>query len=202
MKRGDFSGLVDAQGRLITIFDPATGRDVNGVWTRDPFPGNIIPANRISATASAMMKYYPDPNYTTAGVAPWQNNLDYPEHFNKDLFWNWVLKIDHNFGEKDRAFFRWGENERNEVRNTTAIRSGPAQAGNCPLAGQPGHRRRLGAHLRPGRCSTCVAATRTSWSGATPKKDRVRLDGILALEPRQPDAQQRDRRHLPDRQHG
>jgi hypothetical protein len=133
MKRGDFSGLVDAQGRLISIFDPATGRDVNGVWTRDPFPGNIIPADRISPTAKAMMQYYPDPNYTTAGVAPWQNNLDYPEHFNKDLFWNWVFKVDHNFGEKDRAFFRWGENERNEVRNTTAIRSGPAQNGQLPL---------------------------------------------------------------------
>jgi len=79
------------------------------------------------------MQYYPDPNYTTAGVAPWQNNLDYPEHFNKDLFWNWVFKVDHNFGEKDRAFFRWGENERNEVRNTTPIRSGPAQNGQLPL---------------------------------------------------------------------
>ncbi len=30
-------------------------------------------------------------------------------------------------------FFRWGENERNEVRNTSAIRSGPAQDGQLPL---------------------------------------------------------------------
>jgi hypothetical protein len=133
MKNGDFSGLVDAQGRQIIIYDPATGREVNGVWTRDPFPGNRIPADRISATARAIMKYYPDPNYVTAGAAPWQNNLDYPEHFNKDLFWNWVGKVDHNFSAKDRAFFRWGENERNEVRNTTAIRSGPAQNGQLPL---------------------------------------------------------------------
>jgi hypothetical protein len=133
MKNGDFSGLVDAQGRPIIIYDPATGRDVNGVWTRDPFPGNRIPADRISATARAIMKYYPDPNYVTAGAAPWQNNLDYPEHFNKDLFWNWVGKVDHNFSANDRAFFRWGENERNEVRNTTPIRSGPAQNGQLPL---------------------------------------------------------------------
>jgi hypothetical protein len=133
MKNGDFSGLVDASGRQIIIYDPATGRDVNGVWTRDPFPGNRIPADRISATARAIMKYYPDPNYVTAGAAPWQNNLDYPEHFNKDLFWNWVGKVDHNFSGKDRAFFRWGENERNEVRNTTPIRSGPAQNGQLPL---------------------------------------------------------------------
>lgn len=132
-KLGDFSGLMDAQGRPIIIYDPLTGRDVDGVWTRDPFPGNRIPADRISATARAIMKYYPDPNYTAAGTAPWQNNLDYPEHFNKDLFWNWVGKVDHNFSGNDRAFFRWGENKRNEVRNTTAIRSGPAQNGQLPL---------------------------------------------------------------------
>ena len=133
MKTGDFSGLVDAQGRPIIIFDPATGRDVNGVWIREPFPGNRIPAERINPTARALMQYYPDPNYTTAGAAPWQNNLDYAEHFNKDLFWNWVGKVDHNFGVNDRAFFRWGENERNEIRNTTPIRTGPAQNGQLPL---------------------------------------------------------------------
>jgi len=133
MRAGDFSGLVDAQGRLITIYDPVTGRDVNGVWTRDPFPGNRIPAGRISPTARAFLNYFPDPNYTTAGVAPWQNNLDYPEHFNKDTFWNFVVKIDHNFGSKDRAFVRWGENKREERRNTTAIRSGPGQNGQLPL---------------------------------------------------------------------
>ncbi len=133
MKNGDFSQLTDAQGRRIVIYDPATGRDVNGVWTRDPFPNNIIQPDRISPTARAIMKYYPDPNYQTAGAAPWQNNLDYPEHFNKDLFWNWVGKVDHNFGTNDRMFFRWGENERNEVRNTSAIRSGVAQDGQLPL---------------------------------------------------------------------
>ena len=134
MKNGDFSGLVDASGRQIVIYDPRTGRDVNGVWTRDPFPGNRIPADRISPTARAIMQYWPDPNGSTAGVAPWQQNLLWPEHFNRDLFWNWVGKVDHNFGANDRAFFRWGENERNEIGNRgNAIRSGPGQAGQLPL---------------------------------------------------------------------
>src|SRR4051812_2243650 len=133
MKNGDFSNLVDASGRLITIYDPATGHDVNGVWTRDPFPGNRIPADRISATAKALLPYFPAPNGTTAGVAPWQQNLQYPEHFNKDVFWNWVGKVDHNFSANDRVFFRWGENKRNEIRNTSAIRTGPAQDGQLPL---------------------------------------------------------------------
>jgi hypothetical protein len=134
MKNGDFSNLVDASGRLITIYDPATGRDVNGVWTRDPFPGNIIPADRINPTAQAIMKYFPDPNNVDPSVAPWQRNLAWAEHFNKDLFWNWVGKVDHNFGANDRAFFRWAENERNEIGNRgNAIRSGPAQDGQLPL---------------------------------------------------------------------
>ena len=133
MKRGDFSGLVDAQGRLITIYDPATGHDVNGVWTRDPFMGNIIPPGRIDATAQKFLQYYPSPNCSTPGVAPWQTNLCYNEHYNKDKFWNWVGKVDQNFGSKDRTFFRWGKNQRNELRNTTPIRTGPAQNGQLPL---------------------------------------------------------------------
>ena len=38
MKTGDFSELVDAAGKPIIIYDPATGRDVNGLWVRDPVP--------------------------------------------------------------------------------------------------------------------------------------------------------------------
>ena len=49
------------QGRLITIYDPATGRDVNGVWTRDPFPGNRIPADRIIPTAQTLIAVLPGP---------------------------------------------------------------------------------------------------------------------------------------------
>src|SRR6476620_1629906 len=97
MKAGDFSHLVNAQGQLITIYDPATGHDVNGVWTRDAFPNNKIPADRINAAARALLQYFPDPNCSTPGVAPWNSNLCYNEHFNQDKFWNWVGKVDHNF---------------------------------------------------------------------------------------------------------
>src|SRR5919108_1518066 len=65
MRNGDFSGVVDAQGRQVVIYDPATGRDVNGVWTRDPFPGNIIPSQRINETARKIMQYWPEPNGST-----------------------------------------------------------------------------------------------------------------------------------------
>jgi hypothetical protein len=134
MRNGDFSGLVDASGNLIRIYDPLTGRDVNGVWTRDQFPGNRIPLNRLNQTAQAIMRYYPLPNNVDPSVAPWQRNLAWAEHFNKDVFWNWVGKVDHNFSANDRVFFRWAENERNEIGNRgNAIQTGPAQAGQLPL---------------------------------------------------------------------
>ena len=130
MRNGDFSQYVDVLGRQIVIYDPLT-TDANG--NRQPFPGNIIPADRISPMAKALLAYYPLPDGSTPGVAPWQSNLRYDEHFNKDIFWNWVGKVDHNFTNKDRTFFRWGKNARHEVRNTTAIRTGPAQNGQLPL---------------------------------------------------------------------
>ncbi|HZB26692.1 MAG TPA: carboxypeptidase regulatory-like domain-containing protein, partial [Vicinamibacterales bacterium] len=129
MRNGDFSNYRDASGNLIQIFDPATG--VNGI--RQPFPGNIIPPNRIDAVARQILSYYPLPNIRTAGVAEWQSNLAIADHINKDVFWNWVGKVDHNFSANDRTYFRWAENERNEIRNTTPIPSGPAQNGQLPL---------------------------------------------------------------------
>ncbi len=133
MRRGDFSDYRDTAGNLIQIYDPATGRNVNGTWVRDPFPNNQIPANRIDATALKILQFYPLPNYRDPAVAAWQNNLAYTEHFNKDEFWNWVGKVDHNFSSNDRIFGRWGRNSRHEIRNTTAIRTGPAQNGQLPL---------------------------------------------------------------------
>jgi hypothetical protein len=54
MRRGDFSAVGT------TIYDPATGNpDGTG---RTPFPGNIIPADRISPTAGQIQSWVPLPN--------------------------------------------------------------------------------------------------------------------------------------------
>ena len=75
--RGDFSNLRDAQGRLITIYDPNTGRvDSSGAFVRDPFPNNQIPANRIDPMAARFVQYFLRPNTTPpAGTDPWRSNL-------------------------------------------------------------------------------------------------------------------------------
>ena len=85
-KRGDFSKLLnagftgtsgsgsnagtDALGRPVTfgaIYDPATSRQVNGNWVRDPFPGNVIPRNRFAGVSSKVLELAPidDPMFDT-----------------------------------------------------------------------------------------------------------------------------------------
>src|SRR5437660_4841848 len=49
-RAGDFSKTTNASGVPVVIYDPLT---------RTPFPGNIIPANRINQVAANMLKYLP-----------------------------------------------------------------------------------------------------------------------------------------------
>ena len=132
--RGDFSNLRDAQGRLITIYDPATGRLEGNTWVRDPFPGNIIPANRINPMAQRLTQYFLRPNSTPpAGTDPWRNNFVFAPNLAYDDFRNIATKVDQNISTKTRMFFRYAYNKRTETRYTNGITEGPAQDGQLPL---------------------------------------------------------------------
>jgi hypothetical protein len=84
------------------IYDPRTETISNGVISRTPFPGNIIPAADQSALALQWMQYLPTP--TSSG--PINNFLAPPvsdgilSNLNEYLF-----RIDHYWGEKDHFFF-------------------------------------------------------------------------------------------------
>jgi hypothetical protein len=84
------------------IFDPLTSRvAANGLITRDPFPGNIIPANRIDAVGRNIASLYPDPN--RPGIAAnYGTNPPQPTTGNTLDF-----KVDQNFSPRDQAFFRF-----------------------------------------------------------------------------------------------
>src|SRR5438552_3974905 len=63
-RRGDFSDYRDRNGNLIVIYDPLTTRpnpSGSGV-IRDPFPGNIIPTNRLDPVGRNVASIYPLPN--------------------------------------------------------------------------------------------------------------------------------------------
>jgi hypothetical protein len=59
IRSGDFSGALDVRGQPASIYDPSTG---------SPFPGNIIPQNRISPQALGLLAYYPLPNFTSSNL--------------------------------------------------------------------------------------------------------------------------------------
>jgi hypothetical protein len=66
MRRGDFSELLSASnpffGRQVLVRDPLTGQ---------PFPGNVIPSNRLSPNGLALLNMYPEP---TPGFQRGTNN--------------------------------------------------------------------------------------------------------------------------------
>lgn len=59
-RNGDFSQSFNSAGQLVVIYDPLTG-DASGN-NRQPFPGNVIPANRISQIARNIAGHMPLPD--------------------------------------------------------------------------------------------------------------------------------------------
>ena len=90
MRNGDFSGVTDAQGRPILIYDPLT-TDAQG--NRQPFPGNVIPQNRINPVGRALMNALPMPTINADNGSvnfPAQDALD-------NSATQTSLKLDHVF---------------------------------------------------------------------------------------------------------
>jgi len=133
--QGDFSNLKDNQGRQIVIYNPFTGRNVNNVWTRDPFPNNRIPTNLLNPIALKILSLNPAPNVTSTGSFYTQQNYFVPggENLDKDDFYNLAIRFDFNLGDKDRIFFRHASNDRTELRPTNAVLNKAGADGQLPL---------------------------------------------------------------------
>jgi hypothetical protein len=114
MRGGDFSGILtgqtinvtDPNGKATTvmantIFDPASQTTVNGQFVRTPFPGNIIPMNRLSPIALKIQNLLPPP--ATAG-----NTNNWTDAYaNPRTQWIPSVKVDHNFSDKLKMSFFW-----------------------------------------------------------------------------------------------
>ena len=109
MRRGDFSGLIDAQGRAITIYDPLTTQmqTVNGrpVAVRLPFANNQIPIGRQSPVAKyvwasrGLRATSPTPWSPPISGSPSRSNRQ-PNTSNNPT----TLRIDHSAGNNDNLF--------------------------------------------------------------------------------------------------
>ena len=133
---GNFSNLTYFSGSgyaPVTLYDPLTGHTdpTTGQFVRSPFPGNIIPANRINPVAAKILSYYPAPNTATAANTNfYSNNYTSPSPI-VDLYKNVLGKFDQNISPKDRFTVRYSWFERYETYPTNGI-PGPAFQGLVP----------------------------------------------------------------------
>src|SRR5215470_1746224 len=108
-RQGNFSNLKNSAGQPIIIYDPLTTKpDPNnpGRFTRDPFPNNIIPTNRINPIAARIMQYWPLPNTTPTNVNTQQNNF-FATGTNINKSNRIDSRVDHNISSNWRAFARF-----------------------------------------------------------------------------------------------
>ncbi|MDX1982273.1 MAG: TonB-dependent receptor [Bryobacteraceae bacterium] len=108
-RQGDFTRTLNAQGQLITMYDPLSTRpDPNrtGQFLRDPFAGNSIPGARLDPIARRMVEFYPQPN---APGAPFTNQNNFisnqPRAIDQVLY---SIRVDHNVNSRERLFGRFG----------------------------------------------------------------------------------------------
>ncbi len=132
-RRGDFSRTFDTRGNLYTIYDPLTGRFEGNNWVRSAFPGNRIPADRISPVAANIIKLYPEPNTTTPGSVDWENNFFLNPNIGRFDFINLTARVDHQFGPRQRVYGRWSWSDFKQLRNTNGI---PGVAGDYRNGGK------------------------------------------------------------------
>jgi hypothetical protein len=107
MWNGDLSNIIDSDGRKTAIYDPLT-TDAKG--NRLPFPGNKIPANRISAIAKKLQTMTDLPTDNSNPYVDYNNYRKYqPRATNAD---NYTAKFDHALSAKDSLSARWTNSRR------------------------------------------------------------------------------------------
>ncbi|MEK7407805.1 MAG: carboxypeptidase-like regulatory domain-containing protein, partial [Acidobacteriota bacterium] len=106
-RTGDLAELLKLGARY-QVYDPATTAPAGapsgpGRFSRQPLAGNLIPASRINPVALKIIPYWPEPN--KAGTADGRNNFFNVQKQDWD-YRSMVGRLDENFSEKHRAFFR------------------------------------------------------------------------------------------------
>ncbi len=112
MRNGDFSRLLSVDAVRYQVYDPLTTHADParpGFYVRDPFPGNIISASRIT---HPMYKFYtqrmPAPNNDPTDPAREPvNNFLASSMPNNVFYHSWNNRVDYMATEKHRFFVRW-----------------------------------------------------------------------------------------------
>jgi hypothetical protein len=103
MRGGDFSSLL-ALGSRYQIYDPYSIAPAgNGLFSRAPLAGNIIPASRINPVSRNIAQLWDLPNQP--GTVDGTNNYQKGKNA-QDTYWNHIVRIDHNISGKQRFYVR------------------------------------------------------------------------------------------------
>jgi hypothetical protein len=108
MQQGNFSELpLGTAG----IFDPRTRTIVNGQSVAQPFPGNIIPQNRLNPISVRLLEFLPTPNVPGAGL---RNNFQQArgQPINRDQF---IGRFDFVESSNSQWFGRYSWGDENQL---------------------------------------------------------------------------------------
>jgi hypothetical protein len=136
IRGGNFSTFVpQGQTGTIKIFDPLTSEDCNrpgmncragGLFRRQPFAGNLIPASRISPIGRAILGFYPSPNFQPQSLV---NNFTRPDNLGKYRYEQPMARYDKVLTDNDRMNFLFTFQDGSEYRDQNGF-DPPARYGN------------------------------------------------------------------------
>lgn len=107
MRQGDFSGLVDAEGRNYTLYDPWSVSQVNAnTFTKTPLPNNQIPVSRETPLAKHLYGIMPLPTLPSVNPLTQQPNW-YGPIFNNQNQYTFTSKVDERLSDRDQLWFRY-----------------------------------------------------------------------------------------------
>jgi len=128
-----------------TIYDPTTERVINGQRYRDPYPNNIIPANKLDPVALKVQEFIPLPN------RPGLTNNYVPNALNPRVTQVPSVKIDHSLSTRLKVSGYWSRTQTDTPNNNGL---------DYPISGAPN----VGAHVL---ADTIRVSTDYSWTPTT-----------------------------------
>jgi hypothetical protein len=108
LRNGDFS----AYAGNITIYDPLTRVPSGSQFVGQPFPGNVIPANRISPVSKAILDYYSLPKGSGLNGNIYDSTL--PETADYSSF---TGRLDQKISTNNKMFARYSWYNRDSIYN-------------------------------------------------------------------------------------
>jgi len=113
-RQGDFSQTLNTNGTLQVIYDPVTTQpDGSGGFVRTPFPGNVVPQNRLDAVGAKILALYPLPNRPGAGFT--QSNNWFGTGKSVTTIDRYDFRVDWARTDKHTMYFRWSQAWENGV---------------------------------------------------------------------------------------